>query len=475
MSFKTSEGLAPAHVQTRVTALLVRAVDRTSSDAALLHVVLFEPEKAGNVGNVARTCAVLGAELHLIRPFGFHLHDREFRRAVMDYMEGVTLHEHASWTAFAADAAARRRGSSPSPRTPRTLHTRAGFRRGDYLLFGPESRGLPVWLREGLPRAEAAATRRGPQPESGGGSGRGGVRGRAADRGLVREGGKGIECLPEPDLISHWTLDLPDPDSPKRLRLRLSPDPHFATLKPSLPATPTCWCAWAWSDGWRQGPQRTGGRRPAGPPGARAPTGPGPRTCAWTTPISTWPSRCTRTASEAAVDFLPAWLSEESQHMVADGYAFISIVGERSLAAGRRESAAGGAAQQAAGRRPGQKVSEAIGSFQVNWTVAAMATPAWAARVYPDLPEAEAVARLWDDIFKVTRADTPDPVAAWDAHLAQLQAPDHPADRKAVPRPAPAQRTGHRSDGGAGRQPHLAGRGRGGQKRHLRRAQPAHR
>ena len=69
------------------------------SDAApggegpLLHVVLFEPEKAGNVGNVARTCAVLGAELHLIRPFGFHLHDREFRRAVMDYMQGVTLRE----------------------------------------------------------------------------------------------------------------------------------------------------------------------------------------------------------------------------------------------------------------------------------------------------------------------------------------------------------------------------------------------
>lgn len=68
--------------------------------APLCRVVLYAPEKAGNVGNIARTCAVLGAELHLIRPYGFHLSDREFQRAVMDYFEGVTLREHASWTAF---------------------------------------------------------------------------------------------------------------------------------------------------------------------------------------------------------------------------------------------------------------------------------------------------------------------------------------------------------------------------------------
>lgn len=120
------------------------------SAAPLLHVVLFEPEKAGNVGNVARTCAVLGAGLHLIRPFGFHLHDREFRRAVMDYMQGVTLHEHASWTAFQATLPPGARVWAFSTHAE-TLHTRAGFRRGDFLLLGPESRGLPAWLRSGLP------------------------------------------------------------------------------------------------------------------------------------------------------------------------------------------------------------------------------------------------------------------------------------------------------------------------------------
>ncbi|WP_104989540.1 tRNA (cytidine(34)-2'-O)-methyltransferase [Deinococcus sp. NW-56] len=126
----------------------------------LLHVVLYEPEKAGNVGNVARTCAVLGAELHLIRPFGFHLHDCEFRRAVMDYLEGVTLHEHANWTAYQASLPPDARVWAFSTHAT-TLHTRAGFRRGDHLLFGPESRGLPSWLREGLP------TLRLPQPGGG--------------------------------------------------------------------------------------------------------------------------------------------------------------------------------------------------------------------------------------------------------------------------------------------------------------------
>jgi tRNA (cytidine/uridine-2'-O-)-methyltransferase len=127
---------------------------------ALLHLVLFEPEKAGNVGNVARTCAVLGAGLHLIRPFGFHLHDREFRRAVMDYMQGVTLHEHANWTAFQATLPEGARVWAFSTHA-QTLHTRAGFQRGDYLLLGPESRGLPQWLRTGLPAVKL------PQPGGG--------------------------------------------------------------------------------------------------------------------------------------------------------------------------------------------------------------------------------------------------------------------------------------------------------------------
>lgn len=116
--------------------------------APLCRVVLYAPEKAGNVGNIARTCAVLGAELHLIRPYGFHLSDREFQRAVMDYFEGVTLREHASWTAFHDNF----QGRVWAFTTRATqLYTSVQFERGDALLFGPESRGLPAWLRDALP------------------------------------------------------------------------------------------------------------------------------------------------------------------------------------------------------------------------------------------------------------------------------------------------------------------------------------
>lgn len=131
-----------------------------SEAAPLLRVVLFEPEKAGNVGNVARTCALLGAELHLIRPYGFHLSDREFARSVMDYLTGVPLHEHAGWSAFQETLPTGARVWGLSVRGVR-LHTQAEFRRGDCLLFGPESRGLPDWLLAGL------QTVRLPQPGQG--------------------------------------------------------------------------------------------------------------------------------------------------------------------------------------------------------------------------------------------------------------------------------------------------------------------
>ena len=58
----------------------------------------------------------------------------------------------------------------------------------------------------------------------------------------------------------------------------------------------------------------------------------------------------------------------------------------------------------------------------VNWCVVATATPAWAAKVFPDAPEGERVGRLWDAIFKAVRADREDAVATWQEHLAELEA-----------------------------------------------------
>ena len=71
-------------------------------------------------------------------------------------------------------------------------------------------------------------------------------------------------------------------------------------------------------------------------------------------------------------------------------------------------------------------VGDLVQRSHMPWSIVAYATPAWALKAFPDLPQDEAVAKLWDAIFAATRADVADPVAAWEAHLAQLQrANDH--------------------------------------------------
>jgi tRNA (cytidine/uridine-2'-O-)-methyltransferase len=113
--------------------------------APLLHVVLYEPEIAANAGAVGRTCVAAGAMLWLVRPLGFHLGDRHRRRAGLDYWE------HLNWRAVdhideVAEAVGADRLWSFSTKAA-TPYTRAAFRPGDALVFGPESRGLPPrWL-----------------------------------------------------------------------------------------------------------------------------------------------------------------------------------------------------------------------------------------------------------------------------------------------------------------------------------------
>ena len=71
---------------------------------------------------------------------------------------------------------------------------------------------------------------------------------------------------------------------------------------------------------------------------------------------------------------------------------------------------------------------ELIARHEINWTICACATPAWAAAVFPDLPPDEALARLWQAIFAASRADEPDPVAAWKEHDANLHASRRPPE-----------------------------------------------
>ncbi|HEX2863419.1 MAG TPA: tRNA (cytidine(34)-2'-O)-methyltransferase, partial [Deinococcales bacterium] len=116
----------------------------------LLQVALYQPEIAQNAGSVARTCAVLGARLHLIRPLGFQLAGAGVRRAGMDYLEGVDLRVHVSFAAFEQDIGPAARIFAASARG-RTVYTAAGFEPGDVILLGPESVGLPEEILAAFP------------------------------------------------------------------------------------------------------------------------------------------------------------------------------------------------------------------------------------------------------------------------------------------------------------------------------------
>ena len=113
-------------------------------------IVLYEPEIPQNVGNIARTAAATESELHLVRPFGFRWGDPRLKRAGLDYWPHVRYVLHDSWAAFLEALPADARVWAFSTRAERSLYE-ARFRPGDYLLFGPETRGLPDDVRGRFP------------------------------------------------------------------------------------------------------------------------------------------------------------------------------------------------------------------------------------------------------------------------------------------------------------------------------------
>jgi tRNA (cytidine/uridine-2'-O-)-methyltransferase len=116
----------------------------------MLNIVLYQPEIPQNTGNIGRSCAVLGAKLHLIRPFGFRLHDPQFRRAGMDYLEQVELVEHASWQHFCSSLPVSARVILTSG-AGKIIYSKFEYQKDDYLVFGRESDGLPPEILESFP------------------------------------------------------------------------------------------------------------------------------------------------------------------------------------------------------------------------------------------------------------------------------------------------------------------------------------
>jgi tRNA (cytidine/uridine-2'-O-)-methyltransferase len=116
---------------------------------APLHVVLVEPQIPPNAGNVARLCAATGCALHLVEPLGFRIDDRELKRAGLDYWDALGVIVHPSLDALLATFSPQRMWLL-STRGTRS-YTDADFARGDALVFGKETAGLPQALLDAHP------------------------------------------------------------------------------------------------------------------------------------------------------------------------------------------------------------------------------------------------------------------------------------------------------------------------------------
>jgi len=120
-----------------------------SASDAPLQIALVEPEIPPNTGNVARLCAATGCALHLVEPLGFRIDDRELKRAGLDYWDALGVVVHPSLDAF-LEAFAIERCWLLSTRATRA-YTEAQFTRGDALVFGKETAGLPQALLDAHP------------------------------------------------------------------------------------------------------------------------------------------------------------------------------------------------------------------------------------------------------------------------------------------------------------------------------------
>jgi len=118
----------------------------------MFDIILYQPEIPPNTGNIIRLCANTGVRLHLVKPLGFSLDDKQLLRAGLDYHEFASLTVHDNWTACAEQFANRRIFAASTKGTRR--YDLNAYAPGDVFLFGPETRGLPVELIEAVPEAQ---------------------------------------------------------------------------------------------------------------------------------------------------------------------------------------------------------------------------------------------------------------------------------------------------------------------------------
>ena len=107
----------------------------------MLNIVLYEPEIPPNTGNIMRLCANTGCTLHLVKPLGFELNDKQLRRAGLDYRDYADVREWDNLDTLLNDFNRERVFAITTKGS--INHTQVEFEAGDILMFGPETRGLP--------------------------------------------------------------------------------------------------------------------------------------------------------------------------------------------------------------------------------------------------------------------------------------------------------------------------------------------
>jgi tRNA (cytidine/uridine-2'-O-)-methyltransferase len=118
----------------------------------VLHVVLYQPEIPYNTGSVGRTCVAVGAKLWLVRPLGFRVDDYYLRRAGLDYWQHLAWQVVDDWEDLLREIPSRRRWLFT--KTAKRSYLDAAYERGDVLVFGSESSGLPAALLADAPESQ---------------------------------------------------------------------------------------------------------------------------------------------------------------------------------------------------------------------------------------------------------------------------------------------------------------------------------
>jgi tRNA (cytidine/uridine-2'-O-)-methyltransferase len=119
----------------------------------VLNIVLFEPEIPANTGNIIRLCANTGFNLHIIEPMGFFWDDKKLKRAGLDYQEFVDVKRYKNLNHFLENNQIDLLTQVYALTTKgQRSHSEVNYQQNDFLMFGPETRGLPKTILDVLPQ-----------------------------------------------------------------------------------------------------------------------------------------------------------------------------------------------------------------------------------------------------------------------------------------------------------------------------------